>query len=395
MDTTLKLYLPFDEVSEVNEAVVTADFSKYRHDATITGDAELKAGGAVLGQALVLNGGEAVTDYELPWSQNFTLVCWVKPTQNMVGWLLNFTGSGNYFEQLFDVVPGEWHSFIFVRNGNTFTVYMDRRAVYVGEMSANPIGLAVSEPGLFESNASVDEVMVYERALTAEEIIKIKKGMDDVEYYVDGVNFKQFGVYVSESTGLVGQLKRKEGLTVEWPDYHGKVVDRQNPRYEERKISLTCFIEAESRQDYVQKANAFFEAFRASGTQRLKVEFDGTTRPLVYEVYMKDSADTSKKWGQYNSDLMVGTFKLVLEEDEPVKRVVRFTGPRPATIAYTSPKLTNIYWGDGTHTFNLSGEVSQSHTYAEEGTYDIIVTGVIENITGFTTNGIVIWNKLQ
>ena len=51
----------------------------------------------------------------------------------------------------------------------------------------------------------------------------------------------------------------------------------------------------------------------------------------------------------------------------------------------------NLQMEDG----KILGREDFANKYAEEGTYDIIVTGVIENITGFTTNGIVIWNKLQ
>jgi len=219
--------------------------------------------------------------------------------------------------------------------------------------------------------------------------------MADVEYFINGVNFKTYGVYVSSSQGLVGQLATKENLSVDWGNSHGKVVDRSHIRYKERKIVLECFIEASSRSDYVTKVNTFFDAFRAAGTQRLKVEYDGTTKPLVYEVYLKDEIDPSKKWGLFNTCLMVGTFKLTLEEDEPVKKVIRFTGSNNCSISFTSSKRINIYWGDGTHSYDLIGTVAQVHNYSTAGTYEIIITGVIEDITNFSTNGTVLWNKLQ
>lgn len=221
----------------------------------------------------------------------------------------------------------------------------------------------------------------------------------DVEYYINGTNFKSLGVYVSGSTGLVGQLEKKETLTASWDNYHGKVRESRSPRYKERKIVLDCFIEAQSRTDFVDKVIAFFALFDGAGTQRLTVEYNGSTKPLVYEVYQGKSVDPSKTWGHFDSSLMVGTFKLELEEDEPVKKVLRFvatSSSRTVTVGFTSAKMLNIYWGDGTHTFGLAGQ-SQSiqHTYSAAGTYDIIVSGVIEDITNFSSTATVIWNKLK
>lgn len=76
----------------------------------------------------------------------------------------------------------------------------------------------------------------------------------------------------------------------------------------------------------------------------------GKAKPLVYEVELLDEADPEKSWGQYSNDLMVGTFRLKLVEDEPVKKVLRYIGGTAngkATITVTSSKLLNIYWGDG------------------------------------------------
>ena len=56
---------------------------------------------------------------------------------------------------------------------------------------------------------------------------------------------------------------------------------------------------------------------------RFTIEYDGKAKPLVYEVGLFDDTDITKTWGTYNTDLMVGTFKLKLIEDEPVKRVLR------------------------------------------------------------------------
>ena len=150
---------------------------------------------------------------------------------------------------------------------------------------------------------------------------------------------------------------------------------------------------------FVEWCSRFMALFDGDGTHRLTIEYDGKAKPLVYEVGLYDETDMTKTWGQYNNDLMVGTFKMKLIEDEPVKRVLRHISASDnskATIKVTSTKLLNIYWGDGTHTFNVSGnETTVEHTYALAGEYDIIVAGVIEDIESFETNDIVVWELLK
>ena len=239
---------------------------------------------------------------------------------------------------------------------------------------------------------------MYNVAKTEKDLLEIQAD-NDVEYYIDGVNFKDYGVYVSGSTGLVGRLAQKDALQVDWDNYHGIVRDRNRKRYKERTITLDCFLEASGRSAFVEWTNRFMSLFDGDGTHRLTVEYDGKAKPLDYEVGLYDETDMTKTWGQYNNDLMVGTFKMKLIEDEPVKRVLRHISASDnskATIKVTSTKLLNIYWGDGTHTFNVSGnETTVEHTYALAGEYDIIVAGVIEDIESFETNDIVVWELLK
>ena len=91
-----------------------------------------------------------------------------------------------------------------------------------------------------------------------------------------------------------------------------------------------------------------------------------------------------------------------LKEADPVKRVVRHqrinSSSAEVNIAFKSDKMVNIYWGDGTVDADVYGDCTGNnaikHTYQANGIYYIIVAGVIEDITDFTTNGIIVWNKL-
>lgn len=215
-----------------------------------------------------------------------------------------------------------------------------------------------------------------------------------LEYYLNGVNFKDWGIYVSDSTGVIDRPKLKAPSKVDWDDYHGAVVDLRNKRVVAREITLNCFIKATGKLDFVTKLNSFLDVFGQDGTQRLTIEID-PKKPLIYEVYNEIGIGISKRW---RDELMVGTFALKLQEPDPVKRVVKFTQSDAATthtITLTSAKSVTVYWGDGTKTEDIYGsQISVSHTYPANGDYFAVIAGVIEDITDFATNGETVWNKL-
>lgn len=392
IDSNLILHFPFDD-PDGNKVY---DYSQTRKDGTLSEGATLTRD-AKFGKALDINGnGECITDTEIPISGNFTLSLYVRPATKRIGWLLNFSGVDNYIEKWINVNPGQWIFLTFVRDGNLFTAHKDGIEVERSVISGNPDGFSINDDSLFGTHSLIDEVMLFDVAKSLTDILKIKSEGSDVEYYIDGQNFKDFGVYVSKSNGLIGMLERKDPLQVDWDGYHGIVVDTKRPRYRERTITLDCFIEASSKSSFVEWVQLFMSQFQKEDKQRLRVEYDRKGKPLFYEVFCQNAADVDKNW-TYNDELMVGTFRLTLIEPEPVKRVIRHIGSTNSTaqIMLTSNKLLNIYWGDGTATYDVSGTNRQiTHQYTGAGEYDIIITGVIEDIKDFETNCIVVWNKL-
>jgi len=219
--------------------------------------------------------------------------------------------------------------------------------------------------------------------------------MKGVIYKLDGVDFRNYGVFVSDSDGIVSRPKLKSPATVSWDNYHGDAVDLQNKFYEAREITLSCFIKADSKSDFINKVLVFEQLFDRKGTNRLVIEVS-PEKPLIYEVYCKDEISISKKW---NDTVMVGTFKLKLIEPEPVKRVLKYTrtgvANRTCTITLTSIKYLNIYWGDGTVNWDVCGtNVSIAHEYTANGEYFPVITGCIDEISSFTTNAVTVWSKL-
>lgn len=217
-----------------------------------------------------------------------------------------------------------------------------------------------------------------------------------VNYYIDGMNLRTlYDVFVSKSIGLLSKPKPKQPKSMQWQDYHGEVVDLGVKYYESREIQLECFTKAGSNAEMIKNFNHFMGIFDKSGTHRLSVSVD-SSEPLVYEVFLGSSIDLKKTW---SGGQAVGEFTLVLREPEPVKKVLKHTrtgdGNKTVSITVTSSKLLNIYWGDGTHTFDVSGaDHTVTHDYTKNGTFYIVITGNIGEITSLTTTGRIVWNKL-
>ena len=241
----------------------------------------------------------------------------------------------------------------------------------------------------------LDDVKIYNAALSQSDIINEVSSAKQQAYKVDGHDFKDFGVYVSASDGLLSRPKVKDPMTVNWDNYHGESVDLAHKYIEPRDITLSCFVKAESKMDFIKKVNEFQHLWDKHGTNRLLVDVH-PVKPLIYEVYAKDAIEVEKTW---NDALMVGTFKLKLREPEPVKRVLKHIRVGESTktceITLTSTKYVNIYWGDGSVDYDVAGkDLAVSHDYAENGDYFPVITGCIDEIESFTTNAIIVWERI-
>jgi len=209
----------------------------------------------------------------------------------------------------------------------------------------------------------------------------------DVAYSIDGNMFADYGVYVSGSTGITTVPKIKDPLTYNWGSVDGLDYHQDGVRYQERTIQLKCFMEAVSYADLIARSLAFFSLFIANRPLRLKIA--AGTKPLVYEVICKDSITLDPDLS--HGEKCVGTFTIKLVEPEPVKRVL--SGGGTATITIQSKTPVNIYWGDGSHTYDVSGnnvQASLSHSSGSE----IIITGEPNDFTNFSSNKTTIWSRL-
>ena len=106
-------------------------------------------------------------------------------------------GIDNYKEQWLDVIARWWIFFAFVKSGNMFTVYENTTRIFSEILPKTPTGLSINDQSLFGTKALLDEVKLFDVAKEPREIFELQKDTD-VEYFIDGKNFKEFGVFVSK-----------------------------------------------------------------------------------------------------------------------------------------------------------------------------------------------------
>jgi hypothetical protein len=399
-ENNIILNIPFDET----EGSTTAyDYSSNRADGTVI-DADFVGGKQ--GNCIKFDGaGHCDIERDIiPLTGNFSILAWLKRSAfpdgfsgKRIGFFARWDDVNGYSETWFDLNADSWGYWAIVKEGLTITIYLDTQVVQTIVLPAQPTGVALLQDIYSTENGygCIDEIKAYNVALTQAEIAESISSVAQLSYSIDGTDFKNWNIYVSESNGLLDRPKLKKPLSVDWDDYHGEIIDLQNKRVEAREITLNCFMNANGKINFVTKLNEFLEVFQKDGTQRLMVDIH-PTKPLVYEVYNENGMAISKRW---NDDIMVGTFTLKLKEPDPVKRVIRHQRISDTTktlsITLTTTKAVTIHWGDGTKSEDIYGtDVTVTHTYTNNGTYYAIMAGVIEDIESFTTNGIVVWNKV-
>ena len=133
-----------------------------------------------------------------------------------------------------------------------------------------------------------------------------------IQYSFDNRNFRDFGVFVSGSKGLIGKPPRKKPNIFEFPGESGHVADLRNVRYDPREIELTCFIKSNSAESIVSQYDGFTSLLTsATETKTLKIEVG--TKSLGYQVYLSNASVLNKT---FSEGVNVGTFTLKFVEPD-------------------------------------------------------------------------------
>jgi hypothetical protein len=387
------LDIPFDEA---DGSAIAYDLSPGHHHAAV------ELGRFVPGRfgncVYFPNEGKAeIIEPVIDFSSDFTFIIWVKSEPNLINSgrcyvNLKFPGENNVKEVALYTKLEYWSNFCITQQGNNIRVYLDGVLKGTVPFTVPMTGFVLlKDDGRSKAGfCSLDGGKAYDYSITNEEIDEnIQQTLQPVNFTVANINFKDFGVVVEKMDGVFNMPERKDPLTLNWDDYHGEVVDLIKPVFGVRQIELRCWIKGNSKDDFVSKWFDFKSHFEQSGPVRLKIE--AGTKPLLFEVYHKEQLDLEKE--KWRDGVNFGRFTLKLREPEPVKRVLKVNGSS-CTISLTSQKLVSIYWGDGTRTMNVYGTQTVSHNYPASGEYFVIVAGVIEDISSFSSDAALIWSRI-
>ena len=220
-----------------------------------------------------------------------------------------------------------------------------------------------------------------------------------VKYYFNGIDLRTYHVRVSKGKGLLLLPDIKKEVSHSYDNEHGIMMSSGRCYVKERQITLSCFTEKMTHDQFLTTMNTLKLLLLDAGTAELRVEIDGSQKPLVYKVRLSGKSDVSPN---YEGSRQVGTFDLVLTEPQPVKRVIKVittAANKSLTVAFSGgSRYWTIWWGDGTSGLATNGD-TLSHTYSAAGTYYAMVCGEVDGLTTTLTNDSnmttsTIWNRL-
>ncbi|MGQ1928162.1 phage tail domain-containing protein [Ornithobacterium rhinotracheale] len=220
-----------------------------------------------------------------------------------------------------------------------------------------------------------------------------------IEYYINGILFKDLKVFVKESIGLIDPPSLKKVNTIDWEDYHGVYADLTNRKFEPRKITLKCFVTGDNWTDLYYNYNTFLSLFQQNGLQELilNVPFGldskhyakVNSRPLPFYVYINKKTELSKR---IKDGEVVGEFDIELIEPNPFKRT--YIADEPNVVYSNSTQENPIICFTGSEVKEL---INGSRAIINlSGRFRLVTfVGEIEDLININlTNSIEIWKEL-
>lgn len=390
----LILDIPFNEP---DGSTIAYDYASGAHHAAI------EAGRFVPGKFdncvyFPLEGKAEIIPQVINFAADFSLSIWIKSEFTGEGSMqtyaiFKFPGINNEIGiNLFSAVT-YWQHLSITQKGYIVTVYLDGKIKGTFTRPSDMTGFAVVNDNGKNTGGwcSLDGAKVYDYALTPEDIDdNINQTLQPVDFIINNINFKDLSLIVEEIDGILDMPQRKNPLTFDWEDYHGEIVDLTKPVLDVREIQLKCWMKALSQDELVSKWLQLRQILEAPGTQRLQI--NAGSKPLLYDVYHLDSLEAKNKWRNVGPYFV--RFDLLFREPQPVKRVLKVTGSS-VSITLTSKKLLSITWGDGTGTNNVYGTgVTVNKSYGSAADRYVVISGNIEDITGFTTDAIILHSRI-
>jgi len=194
-----------------------------------------------------------------------------------------------------------------------------------------------------------------------------------MSWKLDNIDFKTYGVGVVKSSGVL-DMPRIVDVSTDWIDRNGKDYwqDAAAVKYQDREITLNCWIKASGYEDFKTKVAAFYAALVAPGERTLITSFGHS----IAHVTVQQSIQMLRKH-QYVSSLQIGVFtlRLSVSGDTQTKLITVYNsiGEVRGVFKYRSDaKLTQRLMNEDSVSFELE---RNSREFIGRGDY-VLVDGV-------------------
>jgi hypothetical protein len=129
-----------------------------------------------------------------------------------------------------------------------------------------------------------------------------------MSWKLDDIDFKNYGVVVVKTSGVLDMPKIFDEST-DWLDENGRDYwqDAADVKYQDREISLNCWIKAAGYEEFKTKVAAFYAALVAPGERTLTTVYGNEIEHVTVQQAIQMTRKTS-----YVSSLQIGMFTLRL-----------------------------------------------------------------------------------
>jgi len=175
-----------------------------------------------------------------------------------------------------------------------------------------------------------------------------------MSWKIDNIDFKDYGVGVIKSSGVLDMPKIVDEST-DWLDLNGKDYwqDAADVKYQDREISLNCWIKAAGYEGFKTKVAAFYAALMAPGERTLTTVYGNEIEHVTVQQAIQMVRKTA-----YVSSLQIGMFALRLTVAGDLNffqlNISRYyTYNIIATVLTTDLKVQKTLQGDTYATFSF------------------------------------------
>lgn len=129
-----------------------------------------------------------------------------------------------------------------------------------------------------------------------------------MSWKIDDIDFKTYGVSVYKSAGVL-DMPRMVDTSNDWLDRNGRDYwqPAEDVKYQEREITLNCYIKATGYEQFKTKVLAFYAALFAPGERTLLTPFGNSISGIIVQ-----DAISMVRRTQYVSSQQIGMFQLRL-----------------------------------------------------------------------------------